>query len=482
MMEVIGRLNLVTARTQKKKKKKKMKSGSFFVAAIDQGTSSTRVVVYDNALRAVRVSQRSLHVHSPRPGWLEMDGAALLRSVDECLEEATRGLPSLRAIGLANQRETTVAMDARDGSALAPAILWSDLRTASAVAEWPQRPEWARLSSLTGLPASPYFSASKASWLLQNEPAVKLAAEQNRLCFGTVDAFVLRHLTGEFATDASNASRTLLFDLAANCWSEEALLFHGISSSSLLPSVRPSLGGPFGRLLRGPFAGSPVTAVLGDQQAALLGQGCLHPGDAKATFGTGCFLLRHAGERAPLPAPEGLVATVALQRGDGRTSFALEGSVGAAGSVVGWLREQMGFIGSFGELDEVARESDEECGGVTVVPAFGGLLAPHWKSGARAAVLGLSLGSTRADIVRACLAGIANCVADVVEAMEVNEEKKKKPLRVDGGLSASRSADANGGRFDGDGRVDERRQRGHRVGSRHCGGSGSGTVGARCGD
>ena len=408
-----------------------------FVVAIDQGTSSTRVVLYDLQLRAVKTASRPLVPRAPQPGWLEMDGQDILASVDACLAEACEGLAPGQVVcaGLTNQRETTLALDTETGLALSPAILWSDTRTADICGEWRSDAEWAaRLTQRTGLPVSPYFSASKMAWLLRHQPGVAEARRAGRLAFATVDAFVLRHLTGRLATDGSNASRTLLMDLAALRYDPELVAHLGLAGCAL-PEILPSTG-LFGRVASGALAGTPVTAVLGDQQAALLGQGCLAPGDAKATFGTGCFLLQHAGTRPPTAecAAAGLVATVALQTGPAAATYAAEGSVAAAGSVVTWLRDQLGLIGSYEQLDEEAGKV-EDCGGVTVVPAFGGLLAPHWRSDARAAVLGLSLGSSRAHLVRACLAGVAQSVADVAEAMGGAEGA---PLRVDGGLAASR--------------------------------------------
>ncbi len=407
-----------------------------YVVAIDQGTSSTRVVVYDLQLRIVKAASRPLSARAPQPGWLEMDGEAILASVDACLTEACEGLAGkVVCAGLTNQRETTIALDTKTGRALSPAILWSDTRTADICGEWKSDVEWARrITAQTGLPISPYFSASKMAWLLRNNERVQQAHAEGRLAFVTVDAFVLHHLTGDRPmTDGSNASRTLLMDLERLQYDEEIIARFGFSGC-VLAEIKPSIGS-FGVVKSGSLAGTQITAVLGDQQAALIGQGCLSPGDCKATFGTGCFLLQHAGDARP---PQecvhaGLIATVGIQLSQHKAVYALEGSVGAAGSVVTWLRDQMGFVSSYEQLDlEAAKVND--CGGVTVVPAFGGLLAPYWRSDARAAILGLSLGTTKQHIVRACLVGVAQTVADVVEVLGMADGA----LRVDGGLAQSR--------------------------------------------
>jgi glycerol kinase len=413
-----------------------MSGAAQFVVAIDQGTSSTRVVVYDLQLRVTKTASRPLKARASRPGWLEMDGDDILASVDACLAEACEGLHGkIVCLGLTNQRETTIALDTATGLALSPAILWSDTRTVDICGEWKGNPERAaQVTAKTGLPISPYFSASKMVWLLRSNSSVQAAHKEGRLAFVTIDAFVLRHLTcGRLTTDGTNASRTMLMDLTGLRYDQEVISHLGLSGCAFADIV-PSIGS-FGVVRSGPLAGTPVSAVLGDQQAALLGQGCLAGGDCKATFGTGCFLLQHAGSARPSQeyVDVGLVATVAIQTSTCAATYALEGSVGAAGSVVTWLRDEMGFIGGYEQLDEEAAKVSN-CGGVTVVPAFGGLLAPRWRSDARAAILGLSLSSTKQHIVRACLAGIAQSVADVVEVMGMAHG----PLRVDGGLAESR--------------------------------------------
>ncbi len=409
-----------------------------FVAAIDQGTSSTRVVVYNSDMRPVRTAQRALVSRAPHPGWLEMEGRDILASVDACLAEAVADFPGhIACVGITNQRETTIALDVETGEHLSAAILWSDTRTAGVCAEWRARQGAERVTAVTGLPISPYFSASKMAWLLQHEPRVQQAKSAGRLAFATVDAFVLHHLAGgRLATDGSNASRTLLMDLEKLHYDQDTMTFCGLQGCAL-PAILPSVG-QFGTIRSGPLAGVPITAMLGDQQAALLGQGCLEPGDSKATFGTGCFLLQHAGFQRPAQSSVGgLVATVAVQSSAHEATYALEGSVAAAGSVVTWLRDEMKLIASYKALDEEAAKVGD-CGGVTVVPAFTGLLAPYWRSDARGTVLGMSLGTTRAHVVRACLAGIAQTVADVMEAMDNANHLNPEALRVDGGLAESK--------------------------------------------
>jgi glycerol kinase len=283
-----------------------------YVASIDQGTSSTRVVVYDSDFRTVRVATRHLKTHAPQPGWLEMHGSDILSSVEACLEEACAGL-EISCVGIANQRETTLALDSQTGEALSPAILWSDTRTADICEEWKKQENSGWLLQQTGLPFSPYFSASKMLWLLKNNEAVQQSAVEGRLAFATVDAYLLRHLTGVLSTDGTNASRTMLMGLKELAWSSEAVSFCGVGAFQL-PQLKPSIG-DFGEIVRGPLKGVRVTGVLGDQQAALLGQGCTREGESKCTFGTGAFLLQHVGGEPHEGAAEtGLVSTVAVHR------------------------------------------------------------------------------------------------------------------------------------------------------------------------
>ncbi len=394
---------------------------------LDQGTTGTTALVVDGEWQVVGRATAPFPQHFPEPGWVEHDPAEVWASVLQALGEATAGLDPGRfaALGLTNQRETTFVWDADTGEAAGRAIVWQDRRTREACLAL--KPQEAEIRAATGLPLDPYFSATKLKWILDRHPGRHLA-------FGTSDAWLLHRLTGQHATDASNASRTQLFDLRSGAWSEDLCRRFGISAVAL-PEVRPSAG-DFGtvRGVPGLPDGLPVRGIAGDQQAALFGQGCLRPGQAKVTYGTGSFVLLNTGPRR-VESARGLLTTVAWRLGEA-TTFALEGGAFVAGALVQWLRDGLGIIGSASEVEALAR-SVPDSGGVIVVPALAGLGAPHWRPEARGLIHGITRGTTSAHLARAALEGIAHAQADILEAMAEERGGPLTELRVDGGGAAN---------------------------------------------
>ena len=402
--------------------------------ALDQGTSSSRALVFDRSGRLLAVAQRELTQHFPQPGWVEHDAEQIWADQIECAREAlAKAAVKPAAIGITNQRETVVLWDRKTGRPLHKALVWQDRRTAAFCESLKQQGLEPRVRELTGLVLDPYFSATKLRWLLDSVAGARERAERGELAFGTVDSWLLWQLTGGkvHATDASNASRTLLFDIRRGDWSDELLGLFGIPRS-LLPEVRPSAG-VYG--LAEEF-GVPIAGIAGDQQAALFGQAALQPGQAKNTYGTGCFLLMHTGDQART-STQGLLTTRAAQVGPA-AQYALEGSVFVGGAVVQWLRDGLKAIGGSGEVQALAG-SVADAGGVMFVPAFAGLGAPYWRPDARGALLGLTRGTTQAHIARAALESIAFQSAAVLAAMnaDVGERDRLTELRVDGGASAN---------------------------------------------
>ncbi len=399
--------------------------------ALDQGTSSSRALVFDRSGRLLAAAQRELTQHFPQPGWVEHDATEIWDGQIACAREAiAKAGVKPAAIGITNQRETVVLWDRRTGQPLHKALVWQDRRTADFCDDLKRQGLEPRLRALTGLVLDPYFSATKLRWLLDHVDGARERAERGELAFGTVDSWLLWQLTdGQVhATDASNASRTLLFDIHRGDWSDELLGVFGIPRA-LLPEVRPSAG-EFGVATE---FGAPIAGIAGDQQAALFGQAALSPGQAKNTYGTGCFLLMHTGAQARSSA-HGLITTRAAQVG-AAPQFALEGSVFVGGAVVQWLRDGLGLIRSSAEVQALA-ESVPDNGGVTLVPAFAGLGAPHWRADARGALVGLTRGSTRGHIARAAVESIAFQSAELLQAMQ-NDGAALTELRVDGGASAN---------------------------------------------
>jgi glycerol kinase len=411
-----------------------------FVLALDQGTSSCRALVFGRDSRVRALAQEELGQSYPRPGWVEQDAAEIwertLRVGRAALERAGITGKDVAAVGITNQRETTVLWDRATGRPVAPAIGWQDRRTAEWCRELREagREPWVRAK--TGLVLDPYFSAGKLRWLLEEIPGARDRAGAGEWAFGTVDSWLIWNLTGgrTHATDPGNASRTQLFGLHRLAWDEELLGFFGVPAA-VLPEVVPS-SGVFGECDPAWFgAAIPVAGVAGDQQAALFGQACLVPGDAKNTYGTGCFLLMNTGAR-PVESRHGLLSTVGWRIG-GEVSYALEGSVFTAGAAVGWLRDQLGILGSAREIEGLAA-SVPDSGGVCFVPALTGLGAPHWDAAARGAIFGLSRGSGKAHLARATLEAIAWQTRDVLVAMEEDVGTALRELRVDGGATENR--------------------------------------------
>jgi len=414
-----------------------------FVAAIDQGTTGTRCILFDLEGRPAAAAYREHRQIFPQPGWVEHDPVEIRERVEEVVAEALRAAAPGRvlAVGITNQRETVVAWDARDGSPAANAIVWQDTRTAPDCRAAIERGWEGEVRARAGLPISTYFSATKIRWLLQNVRAVRELAASGHLLLGTIDSWVIWNLTGgprggAHVTDPTNASRTLLCNLADLEWDPFLLDRFGVPPEAL-PEIRPSIARePYGHTLPdGPFRGHvPVCGDLGDQQAALAGQGCFAAGEAKNTYGTGSFLLEHVGDR-PLTSSFGLLSTAACA-GSGERAYALEGSVAVAGAAVQWLRDNLGLIGSAAETEAIA-ESVPDSGGVYFVPAFSGLFAPHWDMKARGAIVGLTHHASRAHLVRATLEAICFQSREVAEAMVSDSARPLIALKVDGGATAN---------------------------------------------
>ena len=407
------------------------------VLALDQGTTSSRALVFDESGSIVSLAQREFQQIFPQPGWVEHDPQEIWDSqiavAHKALEDAGLAAGDVAAIGITNQRETTVLWDRATGMPLANAIVWQDRRTAGMCERLIREGREPTFRKKTGLVLDPYFSGTKLAWLLDNVPDAREAAEAGRLAFGTVDTWLLWKLTGGalHATDVTNASRTLLWNLHTRDWDEELLGLLGIPRA-VLPEVRKSSGIYAETAALG--GSIPVAGVAGDQQAALFGQACLRPGMVKSTYGTGCFLLMNTGDR-PTPSRHALITTPAWAIG-GTTVYALEGSVFVGGAVVQWLRDGLGIVRSSGEIEALAA-SVPDAGGLVLVPAFTGLGAPHWDPHARGALVGITRGTTAAHIARAALEGIAYQVADVLSAMEADAGVPAAELRVDGGAAAN---------------------------------------------
>ncbi len=413
-------------------------SRSEVILAIDQGTTGSTVLALDRAGRLRSRGYAELPQHFPRPGWVEHRGEEIwnttLRALKAALEPLGGARAAVAAIGLTNQRETALLWDRSTSIPVAPAIVWQDRRTADRCAALKRAGKEREIARRTGLKLDPYFSATKLEWILRNVPGVKARARRGALAFGTVDSWLLWRLTdGEVhATDATNASRTLLYDISRQRWDPGLLRLFGVPGS-LLPEVRPSVA-DFGRTrrVRGLADGIPILGIAGDQQAALFGQGCVEAGGLKNTYGTGCFLLLHTGSRL-VPSGSGLLTTIACgPRGEPR--YALEGSVFIGGAAIQWLRDGLGILSKAAESETVAR-GVPDAGGTILVPAFAGLGAPYWKPGVRGVWCGLTRGTTRAHLVRAALESIAYQSRDLVEAMRRESGVRVRELRVDGGAA-----------------------------------------------
>ncbi|MBY6275355.1 glycerol kinase GlpK [Symbiobacterium thermophilum] len=410
-----------------------------YVLALDQGTTSSRAILFNRDGRLVGQVNHEFRQIYPQPGWVEHDPREIwstqLRAVQDVLARTGVRLSEVAAIGITNQRETTVVWDAETGEPVYNAIVWQCRRTAPICDELAARGWAPRIREKTGLVIDAYFSGTKVKWILDNVPGVREKAEQGRLRFGTIDAWLIWNLTGGrvHATDYSNASRTMLFNIHQLAWDEEILHELGIPAS-LLPRALPSshVYGETDPAVLG--AAIPIAGVAGDQQAALFGQACFQPGDAKNTYGTGCFMLMNTGDRA-VPSESGLLTTIAWGIGD-RVEYALEGSIFIGGAAVQWLRDELRFFDRAADSEALAL-SVPDSGGVYVVPAFVGLGAPYWDMYARGIVVGLTRGTGRAHITRATLESIAYQTRDVLRAMEKDSGIRLNRLKVDGGAVAN---------------------------------------------
>ena len=406
-----------------------------YVAALDQGTTSTRFIVFNRAGRPVASAQKEHEQIYPQPGWVEHSPDEIWRRtqevISEAMERAKIGARDLAAIGITNQRETTVLWDRATGRPAHNALVWQDMRTADLVSEFSLSGGPGRFRHQTGLPLSTYFSSLKLRWLLDHVPGARARAEAGELLFGTIDCFLLWHLTGGLhATDCTNASRTQLMNLETLDWDDELLRAFSIPRA-MLPAIRSS-SEVYGEATLSPIAGVPVAGILGDQQAALVGQTCFSPGEAKNTYGTGCFLLMNTGDEI-VHSKHGLLTTVAFQWKGESANYALEGSVAITGALVQWIRDNFGLISASPDIEALAR-TVEDNGGVYFVPAFSGLYAPHWKHNARGIVAGLSRYSNKGHLARAVLEATAFQTREVVEAMEQDSGIPLAVLRTDGGM------------------------------------------------
>lgn len=403
-----------------------------YILSLDQGTSSSRAIIFDETGKSVASAQYEFTQHFPRPGWVEHDPDDILESQLHAVRDVLSANPGIEisAIGITNQRETTIVWDAASGRPVCNAIVWQDRRTAQSCASLPA----GEIRSRTGLLPDAYFSATKIGWMLDNVPGAREKAQRGELRFGTVDSWLLWNLTGGrvHATDVSNASRTMLFNIHSLEWDRELLNLFGIPGS-MMPEVVAS-SGIAGRTrgVQGIPDGIPIAGIAGDQQSALFGQQCFAPGSVKNTYGTGCFLLMNTGSR-PVESKNRLLTTVAWKIGN-RVDYALEGSIFVAGSVVQWLRDGLGIIKNSAEIEALAA-SVPDSGGVCFVPALTGLGAPYWNPDARGTVTGITRGTTAAHIARAALEGIAFQTRDIVLAMEKDSGIRLHSLKVDGGAS-----------------------------------------------
>lgn len=409
-----------------------------YVAAIDQGTTSTRCMIFDYSGTVVAFDQKEHLQIFPRPGWVEHDPEEIWERTQSVIRAALQraGLTAanLAAVGITNQRETAVVWDRRTGRPLHHAIVWQDVRTDAICAELAQSGGQDRFRAQTGLPLATYFSGPKIRWLLDHVPGVREAAEAGDALFGTIDSFLIWRLTGGtnggvHVTDVTNASRTMLMNLRTLAWDQEILATLGIPAA-MLPEIRSS-SEVYG-VATGDLAGVPVAGILGDQQAALVGQTCFSPGEAKNTYGTGCFMLLNTGTEI-VPSQSGLLTTLGYRFGNAPAVYALEGSIAITGALIQWLRDNLGMITSSAEVEALARLVDDN-GGVYFVPAFSGLFAPYWRSDARGVIVGLTRYVNRSHIARAALESTAWQTREVLDAMERDSGVRLTTLKVDGGM------------------------------------------------
>ncbi|ORX92686.1 glycerol kinase [Basidiobolus meristosporus CBS 931.73] len=420
-----------------------------FVGAIDQGTSSSRFLVFDHDGKVITYHQEEFEQHYPHAGWVEHDPMVILQSVLTCVEETCKKMKAMglnpediKGVGITNQRETTLVWDSETGKPLHNAIVWSDTRTKETVKKiidsHPDKHSDC-FRAICGLPVSTYFSAVKVKWLMHKIPAVKAASEAGTLRIGTVDTWLIYNLTGGangglFITDVTNASRTMFMDINTLEWSDELCETFGVSKS-FLPKIVSS-SEVYGNITVGALQGVPISGCLGDQQAALVGQKCFNIGDVKNTYGTGCFMLMNTGNEA-IQSTSGLLTTVAYKLGkDAKPYYALEGSIAVAGAAVRWLRDNLGLISGSHELDELAAQVEDN-GGVYFVTAFSGLFAPYWRSDARGAILGLTQYANKHHLARATYESTCFQTYAILNAMRKDSGKEINVIKADGGLSKS---------------------------------------------
>ena len=410
-----------------------------YILALDQGTTSSRAIVFDHKGRQVSVAQKEFSQKYPQSGWVEHDAREIWSTqasvAAEAILQASLSAADVAAIGITNQRETTVVWDRQTGEPVYNALVWQDRRTAAYCDSLKELGLAQMIQEKTGLVIDSYFSATKIRWILENVEGAREKAEAGKLAFGTIDSWLIWNLTGgkEHVTDVSNASRTLLFNITTMAWDDELLKLFNIPAN-MLPEVRSS-SEVFGETSASLFAARiPISGVAGDQQAALFGQLCTQPGMVKNTYGTGCFMLMNIGDK-PIMSKNNLVTTVAWKIGD-TTQYALEGSIFIAGAVVQWLRDELKLISSSGEVEALASKVSDS-GGVYLVPAFAGLGAPHWNQYARGTIFGITRGTNDSHIARAALDSIAFQTLEVLKAMEADSGIRIQELRVDGGATAN---------------------------------------------
>jgi glycerol kinase len=412
---------------------------SSYIGAIDQGTTSTRFMVFDKNGRVVSVAQKEHEQIFPKPGWVEHDPEEIWRRTQEVIADAMhqRGLrpKDLAAIGITNQRETTILWNRKTGKPVSNALVWQDTRVEDAVAEFSRDGGQDRFRKKTGLPLAAYFSGLKIRWVLNNVPGVRALAEAGDVFFGNVDSFLVWKLTGGaqggiHITDVTNASRTQLMNLRTLAWDKDLLKIFGVPET-MLPKISSS-SEVYGTASLDSIKDVPIAGILGDQQAALVGQTCFNVGQAKNTYGTGCFLLMNTGEE-PVESTSGLITTLAYRVGNKPASYALEGSIAVTGALVQWLRDNLGLIQKSSEIEALARAVKDN-GDVYFVPAFSGLYAPYWKTDARGVIAGLTRFANKSHLARAVLEATAYQTREVVEAMEKDSKIKLNVLRTDGGM------------------------------------------------
>jgi glycerol kinase len=414
-----------------------------FIASIDQGTTSTRCILFDHTGQAQSVAQKEHQQIYPKPGWVEHDPLEIWQRTKEVIAEVISksriGPEDIAAIGITNQRETTIIWDKNTGRPYCNAIVWQDTRTKDICDQLTQDGGIDRFRPKVGLPLATYFSGPKIRWILENSSEARVAAQKGDALFGNIDTWLIWQLTGGpgkgvHVTDVSNASRTMLMNLKTLDWDAEILQIFGIPRDMLPSIVSSSEPNFYGRTLEeGPFGLSiPICGDLGDQQAALVGQTCFSPGEAKNTYGTGCFMLMNTGNQI-VPSESGLLTTLAYRFADQKAVYALEGSIAITGALIQWLRDNLGLIQSSGEVENLAR-TVEDNGGIYFVPAFSGLFAPHWRSDARGVIVGLTRYINKGHIARAALEATAYQTCEVLDAMQSDSNVRLKMLKVDGGM------------------------------------------------